>query len=226
MVYPLNTKYQVPLPHNCGLADLHIHSFISDGSPQVVEILCYVEERTRLDVIAITDHDEIKGSYQARELVEKDNYRFDVVVGMEVSTLEGHLLVLFLERPVQSYQSLLSTIADVHNQGGLCIVPHPLSSQRDSINRHIIDMVMERQSEEIYLDGIEIIDPVAASFLCRQDIRELNKLHFNLAEIGGSDAHSLAVVGSRYTAFAGRRAIDLRKCILDKTTEAGGSSLG
>lgn len=226
MVYPSNTKYQVPLPENCGLADLHIHSFVSDGSAQITEILEYVEERTRLNVIAITDHDKIEGGYQARELVGKGNYRFEVVVGMEVSTLEGHLLALFLESPVPSYQSLLSTIAAVHAQGGLCVVPHPLSSQRDSITRLTIESVMERAGGGIYLDGIEIIDPIAASLLCRQDIRQLNELHFNLTEIGGSDAHSLAMVGTRYTAFPGRKATDLYQAILGKTTRAGGSSLG
>lgn len=226
MVYTSSTKYQAPLPEDCGLADLHIHSFISDGSARIPEILEYVEERTRLDVIAITDHDKIEGGFQARELAEKDNYRFEVVVGMEVSTLEGHLLALFLESPAPSYQSLFSTIAAVHAQGGLCVVPHPLSSQRDSIDRLTIESVMESAGERIYLDGIEIIDPIAASILCRQDIRQLNELHFHLAEIGGGDAHSLAMVGTRYTAFPGRKAIDLYQAILEKTTRAGGSSLG
>ena len=85
---------------------------------------------------------------------------------------------------------------------------------------------MERAVEGIYLDGIEIIDPIAASFLCRQDIRRLNELHFHLAEIGGSDAHSLVMVGDRYTTFAGRKAGDLYQAIVEKATRAGGSSLG
>ena len=215
------------LPEDYGLADLHIHSSVSDGIPHIPQILEYIELRTRLNIIAITDHDRIEGGYQARELVEKDKYRFEVVVGMEVSTQEGHLLTLFLESPVPSFQPLVSTIAAVHAQGGLCIAPHPMSRQRDSIQRHTIENLL-RESEEgegPYLDGLEIINPYAASLLCPEDVRYLAENHFHLAEIGGSDAHSLSLVGNRYTIFAGQKAGDLYQAILRKTTLAAGSSL-
>lgn len=212
-----------PFADECGLADLHIHSFFSDGSAYVPEILEYVEERTNLNIIAITDHDKIEGALLARELVEKGKYSFEVVMGMEVSTLEGHLLVLFVENPVPSHQSLLSTITAVHAQGGLCIVPHPLSSQRDSISRHSIEKVLKKETEEVYLDGIEIINPVAASLLCGLDVRQLNDQHFHLAEVGGSDSHSLAMVGVRCTEFSGHTAGALYRQIKNKTTMATGS---
>ena len=76
-------------PEGYGIADLHIHSSIVDGMASVYQIMEYVEYRTELDVIAITDHDDIRGSYQARELAARNNYRFEVVVGMEVTTLHG-----------------------------------------------------------------------------------------------------------------------------------------
>ena len=43
-------------------ADVHIHSNFSDGAPGITEILDYVEDKTNLDVIAITDHDTIEGA--------------------------------------------------------------------------------------------------------------------------------------------------------------------
>ena len=79
-----------------GVADIHIHSSASDGMADIPRILDYAEQKTNLAVIAITDHDEFEGSYQAGELVAKGNYSFEVVLGMEVTTLEGHLLALFL----------------------------------------------------------------------------------------------------------------------------------
>ena len=52
--------------------------------------------------------------------------RVEVVVGEEVTTLGGHLLALFIERPIRPYRSLRATIADVHDAGGLAIPAHPL----------------------------------------------------------------------------------------------------
>ena len=227
MAKHLPARWQVIPTENYGLADLHIHSSVSDGIPHIPQILEYVELQTHLNVVAITDHDKIEGSYQARELVEKDRYRFEVVVGMEVSTREGHLLALFIESPVPSFQPLASTIAAVHAQRGLCIAPHPMSRQRDSIRRHTIENLLKRaeEGEGTYLDGLEIINPHAAPLFCTEDVRYLTKNDFHLAEIGGSDAHSLSLVGSRYTIFAGRKAEDLYQAILRKTTRAAGSSL-
>jgi predicted metal-dependent phosphoesterase TrpH len=212
-------------PENYGRADLHIHSSASDGIPHIPQILEYIELQTNLDIIAITDHDRIEGGYQARELVEKDKYRFEVIVGMEVSTQEGHLLALFLESPVPSFQPLASTLAAVHAQGGLCIAPHPMSRQRDSIQRHTIEKFLKRPEEGVYLDGLEIINPYAAPLLCSEDVRGLASSRFHLAEIGGSDAHSLSLLGNRYTIFAGQKTGDLYRAILSKTTRAAGSSL-
>src|SRR5215467_2671773 len=75
-------------------ADLHIHSTYSDGIPTIEQILEHTERQTNLDVIAITDHNTIDGSRRARDLWARGSYRFDFVVGEEVSTNEGHLLAL------------------------------------------------------------------------------------------------------------------------------------
>ena len=51
-----------------GLADLHIHTIYSyDGTTSVPAVLARAKQ-IGLDVIAITDHDEISGSLKAREL--------------------------------------------------------------------------------------------------------------------------------------------------------------
>ena len=58
-------------PEGYGIADLHIHSSLVDGMASVYQILEYVECKTELDVIAITDHDDLRGSYAARELAAR-----------------------------------------------------------------------------------------------------------------------------------------------------------
>src|SRR5439155_1411518 len=50
----------------------------------------------------------------------------EVVVGEEVTTLGGHLLALWIEKPVKPFRSMRSTIAAIHDQGGLAIPAHPL----------------------------------------------------------------------------------------------------
>jgi predicted metal-dependent phosphoesterase TrpH len=46
---------------NLSKADLHIHSNFSDAYSSIEEILEYVQNKTDLSVIAITDHDTIMG---------------------------------------------------------------------------------------------------------------------------------------------------------------------
>ena len=54
-----------------GLADLHIHTIHSyDGTASVPAVLTRARQ-IGLDVIAITDHDEITGSLKALELAPR-----------------------------------------------------------------------------------------------------------------------------------------------------------
>ena len=46
---------------------------------------------------------------------------------MEVTTLDGHLLALFIDEPVASFRRIEETLVGDPRQGGLAIVPHPLS---------------------------------------------------------------------------------------------------
>src|SRR3977135_97562 len=72
-----------------GKADFHIHTSLNDGTATVREVLDYVRDRTDLDVMAITDHDRLTGSYQALEIANE--YRFEVGTGGEINTLNGDL---------------------------------------------------------------------------------------------------------------------------------------
>src|SRR3974377_1748695 len=91
-------------------ADLHIHSTYSDGIPTIEQILKHTELHTDLNVIAITDHNVIDGSLRARDLWAKVSYRFDFIVGEEISTNEGHLLALFIEKLIPSRLSIERSI--------------------------------------------------------------------------------------------------------------------
>lgn len=184
----------------------------------VSQIVEYVEECIDLDVIAITDHDKMESSFQARELAAKRGYRFEVVTGMEITTLEGHLLALYLESPVPSFKPLADTIEAIHSQGGLSIAPHAMSWLTDSIMRRGLEKIVTASDQCHRLDGIETISGGIFRPILNHRASEWHRKHW-LAETGGSDAHFLAIVGSVVTLFPGRSAADLRRSLLEGTTK-------
>lgn len=82
-----------------GFADLHIHSIYSyDGTASISAILKYASDSTRLNVIAITDHDSMQGVAEALDLAPK--YNLVVIPGCEVSSKDGHVVALYIRQPI------------------------------------------------------------------------------------------------------------------------------
>ena len=107
-----------------GRADLHVHTLYSDGgqSPEAVVRAA----AGRLDVVAITDHDRIAGALRGRDYArEHPELGVDVVIGEEISTLNGHLLALYLEERVPPGLSAHESIRRIHDQGGLAVAASP-----------------------------------------------------------------------------------------------------
>jgi len=202
-----------------GKADLHIHTSASDGMASAREVLDYVQKHTDLDVIAITDHDDIRGAWEAREVWAKGRYRFGLVTGIEVTAIEGHILALFVEEPVPSLRPVAEVLEAVHRQGGLCIVPHPLSWLTRGVDRKTLMRIRDMAKDGIHFDAIETANQSPAARIARRRTLELNRRVLGLPEVGGSDAHFLPVIGSAFTRFPGRTAEDLRRSISQGTTQ-------
>ncbi|MSQ34110.1 MAG: PHP domain-containing protein [Dehalococcoidia bacterium] len=204
-------------PGTMGTADLHLHTAYSDGLPSVPELLDYVEHATGLDVIAITDHDDLRACAEAQELAARRGYRFQVVPGVEVTSSEGHLLALFVEGPIPPWRSLAETVATVQAQGGLCIIPHPFSWLTQSVGQRGLERLLSTPGPRPV--GIEVANPSPAGAVTAARVREWS-LRQLLAESGGSDAHFLGAVGRACTAFPGRTAAELRQALLARQTQA------
>jgi hypothetical protein len=202
-----------------GKADLHIHTAIGDGMAEIQELLDYVEEKTDLDVIAVTDHDNIRGAYVARDLWAKGRYSFQVVAGVEATAVEGHLLALYVEQPPPALRPVVEVLEAVHSQGGLCVIPHPLAWLTRSLGQRTIEHIMMRGGDGVYFDGIEVSNGTFAARMTAKKAIRLNQERYHLAETGGSDAHFLVAVGSAYTLFPGSTAEDLRRAILNKESK-------
>ncbi len=204
-----------------GKADIHMHSTYSDGCATIQQILDHVQHTTALDVIAITDHDVIDGALRARDLWSKGSYRFDFIVGEEVTTKEGHLLGLFIEKQVPSGLSMERSIDLIHEQGGLAVIAHPLHRFfRHSCQREVMDRI--HASKEVWFDGIETWNASFCGIYANQVAMRINREIYGLAELGNSDAHALNSIGSGMTWFEGKNAVDLRKAIDARHTAPGG----
>ncbi len=201
-----------------GKADLHIHTRVSDGMATVAQVLEYIEHRTDLDVVAITDHEDVSGGLEARDLAARRGYRFEVIPGAEITTMQGHLLAIFIERTPPSFRSIEGTLDAVHAQGGLAIAPHPLSWLTRSISRRTLDRLA--QSDGQRLDAIELANPSPAGLRTHDRAVALNEERWHLPATGSSDAHHLVHIGRGWTQFAGSSAEHLREAIRSGTTQA------
>jgi predicted metal-dependent phosphoesterase TrpH len=214
------TQRQARRSGKLGRADLHMHSTYSDGIATIEQILRYVQHRTNLDVIAITDHNVIEGALRARDLWAKGLYHFDFVVGEEVSTNEGHLLALFIEKHIPPNLSMEHSIDLVHAQGGLAIVAHPLNPLfQHSCQREVLDRIYT--TNDVWLDAIETWNASFCGIYVNRLAMSLNRQVYGWPEVGNSDAHTLGTIGRGCTWFEGRSALEVRAAI-----EAGRSAPG
>ena len=193
-----------------GKADLHIHTCYSDGHPTVRAVLDHVARRSRLQVIAITDHDTIEGALEAR--IHQHRYSFAIIVGEEVSSRDGHILGLFLERRIPPGLSAAETIVAIHEQNGLAIAAHlfidwPFPSQR------IMMQGVGRRISTLPFDGVEVDNSTPFLRPANFRARHYNRAFRQLPEIGNSDAHIVEAIGKGYTRFSGTTAADLRLAI-------------
>ena len=211
-----------PQTQTRGKADLHIHSVMSDGLGTIEEIVEHIAHKSDLNVVAITDHDEIRGALQARELAAKRGYTFEIIIGQEVTTRHGHLLVLGVEKPCKMFLSLEQASAWAHENGGVCIAAHPFSYMTLSIGEQKLRQLYAGGG---YIDGIETLNPSVAGYVRRDRVIQVNREELHIPEFGNSDSHHTHLIGTAFTTFPGSTAADLMHAIKDNTTQAGGRYL-
>jgi predicted metal-dependent phosphoesterase TrpH len=208
-----------------GRADLHIHTLASDGTAGIEAVLDHVERQTDLDVIAITDHERIDAALAARTMAHELGHRAEVIVGEEVSTLGGHLIALFVEERIRPLRTLRTTIAEIHEQGGLAIPAHPLVPYPLCAQGWILRRLIHSTDERVRPDAIEAFNPTTLGRPWHSRVVRFAADH-GLATVGNSDAHEAASIGTGWTTFPGRTADDLRTAILEHSSQHHGSFLG
>jgi len=196
-----------------------MHTNFSDGWPSPAELVDHVVGNTDLNVIAVTDHDTIEGALRAAERAQQRRRKIEVIVGEEVSSRDGHILALFLERRVRPGMSAAATVHAIHDQGGLAVAAHPFwRTQRQARTGGKVHGV-GWLAAELDFDAIEVENATPGFFVFNQLAHRLN-LGLGATELGSSDAHILDAIGRAYTEFPGRTAADLRLAIETGDTEA------
>jgi len=200
-----------------GFADLHIHtSYSKDGTASVTDVLQRAKE-VELDVIAITDHDEIRGALEAQNLASK--YGVEVISGIEITTAEGDLLALFVDKLVAPYLSLEETVLRVGELGGICIAPHPMDNgfKMHSLGSYPIMKALRNPDVAEVLVAIETYN---ATTLNKENNRYADILanRLEIAKTGSSDAHILRTIGLGGTIFPGYSGQDLLTAFRNRTT--------
>lgn len=204
-------------------SDIHIHSNFSDSTASIESILKYVINTTDIRVIAITDHDTIKGALFAIDYVKEHDLGLEVIIGEEITSLEGHIIGLFLKERVIPGLSAHQTLLEIKKQGGISIASHPFYQTGYKDKGRVIGglglNIVKKECDLI--DALEIFNGNLIMYpFENKKAQKINQKYFNLATVGGSDAHFLSAVGKSYTLFEGRTAKDLYNSLLNKTTDA------
>lgn len=201
-----------------GLADLHMHTIHSyDGTATVPAVLRRAKE-IGLDVIAITDHDEISGALEAMKLASY--YGVEVIPGIEITTAEGDLLALFITEKVSAGLPLIETVLKVRELGGICIAPHPMAGGMGMKSLNAVSITKALRNKEVAetLIGIEAYNGTAIDRMSNHYALLLaNSL--GIAQTGSSDAHVLEAIGIGATEFQGKTAADLRSALRSGETK-------
>ena len=194
-----------------------MHTTASDGWPTPRELVDHAARRALLDVIAVTDHDTIEGALRAADHAAK-RAKLHVIIGTEVSSRDGHIVGLFLDRPVRPGMTAAATIDAIHEQGGLAIAAHPFWRTQQRVRsgpKHGVGWL----AADLDFDAIEVENATPGFYVFNQLARRLN-MGLGAAELGSSDAHIVDAVGRAFTEFPGKTPEALREAIETGTTIA------
>ena len=159
--------------------DCHIHSSYSHDSLMKPGRILKQAKKIGLTGIAITDHDTIRGSLEARKL--ETEIGVTVIPGVEILTDSGDLIGLLINEEIRS-RRWDEVIDEIKEQGGVAVLPHPYR---------------EHQNVSELARTVDLIEVWNARSTAEQNEKAL-QLAGRLRKPGmyGSDAHTYAEIGN------------------------------
>jgi predicted metal-dependent phosphoesterase TrpH len=166
-------------------ADLHVHTIYSKDSIIKPKELIYYAKRSGLNAVAVTDHNNVEGAFK----IAKENPDFLIIPGMEVSSLNGHIVALNVAERVPRDLSADETVKSIHEAGGIAIACHPFAWLKGSIGKYVTAK----------FDAVEALNASAFPFsMASKKAGELAE-RLRLPRVAGTDAHYGPVIGRAYT---------------------------
>lgn len=178
--------------------DSHIHSEYSPDSKSKLKDIFKVAKSRNIDIIAISDHNTVDGSKEARRLTKKDDLL--VIPSIEISSIEGHILGFGCEEKIDRNLPAAETIDLIHDQSALAIIPHPYCFYRHGL-------LCKADYKDLKIDAIETKNARFIVGYCNNKAKNLLK-NENLPSLGASDAHYFKFVGDCYSKIDCEKDID------------------
>ena len=168
--------------------DLHVHTRFSKDSHAPIASVVKHCEKTGLDVVAITDHNDIRGALEVKTAAP-----FHVIIGEEIKSAAGDIIGLFLQEEIPGGLPAAETAQSVKDQGGLVVVPHPFCRLRPTA-------LGLRALLEI-LPLVDMIEGFNSHAVMPGDNARGEKFagEHSLPVVASSDAHSALELGRTFT---------------------------
>lgn len=168
--------------------DLHMHTDHSGDCATPVEVLLATARDQGLGAIAVTDHNEVSGAFDAQ--AKATEYGVKIIIGEEVKTAsQGEVIGLFLTEKIPRGMTLQETVAEIKRQGGLVYVPHPFDRMHSVPDyEHLLDIVED-------IDAIEIYNPRVAIGSFNEEAERF-AAKYRIIAGAGSDSHVAQGLGS------------------------------
>lgn len=116
----------------------HIHTYHSYDCLIKPKSIIEYAIKNNIDIVAITDHDTLKGSIDAKEYVTSNKLPVTIIIAAEYKTDCGDIIGLFLKNEIKE-KNAEKLIDEIHLQGGIAVLPHPYKSH--NLNSTIIQKI-------------------------------------------------------------------------------------
>jgi len=167
--------------------DLHVHTCYSKDAITDLKDLTLYSKRRGIDGVAITDHDTLEGTLNVK--AEDGSI---LIPGMEVTTANGHILVLNPTAAIPKGLSLDETLERAHAADGIAIVPHPSGFLKSSLGLNAL-------KKTVKIDAVEVINSSAFPFFLSTRRSRRLACRLSLPQTAGSDSHIPEAIGLAYT---------------------------
>jgi predicted metal-dependent phosphoesterase TrpH len=180
------------------LLDLHVHTSFSFDSFSSPDGVLRSAKRAGLDGLAVTDHDTIDGALETRE--RNRDRDLIVIVGCEKSTDAGDIIGLFLREAIRS-RAALEVIREIHEQGGLALLPHPFHgrSPRDDVVAAVdlLEVFNARTSADDNDKARALADRLGKRAVCSSDAHFASDVGTCRVLVDGADPRTALLRGAR-----------------------------